>query len=67
MVPGSAVGRSLLSTRFTARMRVAAMGYPSAEQLQGIYSALIQQVGVWGKIRAACWRDDAAAPSRLEL
>jgi len=42
MVPGSAVGRSLLSMRFTARMRVAAISYPAADQLQDIYASMIQ-------------------------
>ena len=43
MSPGS-VGRHPLSTRFTARVRVACMTYPPKDQLQNIYSQMAQKV-----------------------
>jgi hypothetical protein len=44
MVPGSSAGHSILSRRFTARMRLAVMGYPEPQQLEAVYTRMIQQV-----------------------
>jgi hypothetical protein len=44
MVPGSSAGHSVLSRRFTARMRLAVMGYPEPQQLEAVYTRMIQQV-----------------------
>lgn len=46
MVPGNGAGHSLLSKRFTARLRLAVMSYPDAQQLEAIYTRMIQQVRV---------------------
>jgi hypothetical protein len=42
MTPASTVGRHPLSTRFTARMRVACIDYPSLQQLHIIVSACLK-------------------------
>lgn len=44
MVPGTAVGRSAMNTRFTAHTRIAYMTYPSKEQLAGVFSSMLQKV-----------------------
>ncbi len=49
MAPG-AVGRSSLSSRFTARVRLAAMGYPDKEQLQEVYANMLATVRAGYKI-----------------
>lgn len=45
MSPPSTVGRHPLSTRFTARVRVAALSYPDRDSLQSVYTQIIQRVG----------------------
>lgn len=45
MNPGSTVGRHQLSTRFTARARIAYMTYPDKEQLQTVYTQMCTKVG----------------------
>lgn len=42
--PANGSGRHALSARFTARVRIAALAYPSADQLQAIYTTMIKQV-----------------------
>ena len=39
MNPSTTVGRWALSTRFTANVRIAVMGYPSTEELRHVISA----------------------------
>lgn len=50
MVPGSAAGHSVLSKRFTARMRLAVMGYPDAQQLEAVYTRMLQQVRLYVRV-----------------
>lgn len=45
MVPGGSAAHSLLSKRFTARLRLAVMSYPDSQQLEAIYARMILQVG----------------------
>jgi hypothetical protein len=50
LVPGTSLGRSSLTTRFTSRTHIAAMGYPSQESLSSIYTSLSGEVSkqaVW--------------------
>jgi hypothetical protein len=44
LVPGTSLGRSSLTTRFTSRTHIAAMGYPSQESLSSIYTSLSGEV-----------------------
>jgi dynein heavy chain 2 len=44
IVPGASSGRSQLSKRLVARLRVAVMGYPDAADLEAIYARMLQQV-----------------------
>jgi hypothetical protein len=44
VVPGSSGGRSPLSRRLTARLRLAVMGYPDEMQLEAICERMLQQV-----------------------
>ena len=69
MTPSATVGRYPLSTRFTANVRLAYMGYPTKESLGTIYATLLQPVldakcpgsptwgGKGGKKLAACMVD----------
>lgn len=43
---GTSGGRSQLSKRLVARLKVAVMGYPDAAQLEAIYTRMLQQVRV---------------------
>lgn len=45
IVPGTSAGRSQLSKRLTARLRIAVMGYPDQQQLEAIYTRMLGQVG----------------------
>jgi len=45
MSPPSTVGRHALSTRFTARVRVACLSTPDKAALQEIYTSVVTQVG----------------------
>lgn len=44
MSPPSTMGRHQLSTRFTARVRVAALTYPDRDSLQAIYTQMVSRV-----------------------
>jgi dynein heavy chain 2 len=44
VVPGASAGRSQLSKRLVARLKVAVMGYPDLTQLEAIYARMLQQV-----------------------
>lgn len=46
IVPGASAGRSQLSKRLVARLKIAVMGYPDATQLEAIYARMVQQVCV---------------------
>ncbi|KAF6261448.1 ATP-binding dynein motor region D5-domain-containing protein [Scenedesmus sp. NREL 46B-D3] len=65
MVPGSSAGRSTLSRRFTARMRLAVMGHPDAQQLEAVYTRMIQQAfGSSSQKQAAALTSQAASYAR---
>lgn len=52
LVPSTTAGRSQLSRRLVARLKVAVMGYPDTAQLEAIYARMIQQVRghtCWGR------------------
>eukprot|EP00983_Pelagomonas_calceolata_P038313 1136764-Pelagomonas_calceolata.AAC.5 len=44
MSPPSTVGRHALSTRFTARVRVACLAHPDISSLQSVYTSIIEKV-----------------------
>lgn len=44
IVPGASAGRSQLSKRLVARLKIAVMGYPDHAQLEAIYVRMLQQV-----------------------
>lgn len=46
IVPGASAGRSQLSKRLVARLKIAVMGYPEPTQLEAIYARMLQQVTV---------------------
>jgi dynein heavy chain 2 len=44
MTPGSAMGRHLLTTRFTSIVRICSINYPDKDQLQAIYGVYLKAV-----------------------
>ncbi|OQR98203.1 dynein heavy chain [Achlya hypogyna] len=65
MNAATTVGRHMLSTRFTAIVRVAAMDYPSADELGAVYSTFLQ--GVAAPLLADAGSRDKLATSMVEL
>lgn len=44
IVPGTSAGRSQLSKRLVARLKIAVMSYPDHAQLEAIYVRMLQRV-----------------------
>lgn len=60
MNPATTVGRSELSTRFTAIVNVAFMNYPDQDQLQIVYASYLRSVlSLSGKLHDNSWRQDS--------
>jgi len=64
IVPGASAGRSQLSKRFVARLKIAVMGYPDASQLEAIYARMLQQVRNKRRNPRSSWRRTRGGRSR---
>ncbi len=64
MNPSTTVGRYPLSTRFTANVRLAYVGYPEKESLYSIYTALNRVVLARSCAGSATW-DTLKAAEKL--
>ncbi|OQS05963.1 dynein heavy chain [Thraustotheca clavata] len=67
MNAATTVGRHMLSTRFTAIVRVAAMDYPTAEELTAVYSTFLEGVLAESPTMKDTATRDKLAHSMVEL